>query len=122
MSSVRTLKRLPISSSAIAEHSRCDPGRPRPNGASHAAPTDSSSASTFFQRAKSLGSSLAYSSLATRAPTLIWRVSPRQPPVGRELGEREIDRPVIPLVRHTALQQPLYERDHLRDVLRRARV
>src|SRR5216117_3831838 len=75
MSSVWTPQHFRISSSDIAEHSRCQPGRPRPNGASHAAPTASSSASAFFQRAKSLGSPLAYSSLATRAPTLISRLS-----------------------------------------------
>src|SRR6266480_6118710 len=75
---------LPIWSSDIAEHSRCHPGRPRPNGASHAAPTCSSIGSAFFHNAKSRGSSLAYSSLATRAPTLISRRSScdRRPYVG----------------------------------------
>src|SRR5207237_7159673 len=52
-------------------------GRPRPNGASHAAPTCSSVGSAFFHSAKSRGSSLVYSSLATRAPTLSSRVSSR---------------------------------------------
>ena len=45
----------PSSASAIAEHSMCQPGRPRPQGASHAV---SSNGFCAFQSAKSSGSSL----------------------------------------------------------------
>ena len=55
------------SSSAIAEHSMCQPGRPRPKGASQAAPTASSSGRAAFQSTKSRASSLAYSSALTRS-------------------------------------------------------
>src|SRR5260370_41013926 len=54
----------------MAEHSRCQPGRPSPNGESHAAPTFSSKGCAFFQSAKSLTDSLSYLSVATRAPGL----------------------------------------------------
>ena len=50
----------------MAEHSRCHPGRPRPNGASQAASTASSFGCAAFQSTKSRASSLAYSSLLTR--------------------------------------------------------
>ena len=56
-----------MSSSAIAEHSMCQPGRPRPNGASQAAPTASSSGRAAFQSTKSRASSLLYSSALTRS-------------------------------------------------------
>ena len=50
-----TAKPTPSSSSAIAEHSMCQPGRPRPQGASH----EVSSPSFWpFHSAKSSGSSL----------------------------------------------------------------
>src|SRR6266851_1073715 len=52
----------------IAEHSMCQPGRPSPKGASHAAPSCSSPGWAFFHRAKSLTDSLSYLSDATRAP------------------------------------------------------
>ncbi len=53
---------------AIAEHSMCHPGRPRPQGVSQAAPTSSSSGRTAFQSTKSRTSSRSYSSAATRSP------------------------------------------------------
>src|SRR2546422_6154971 len=47
-----TLFRSLMASSDMAEHSRCHPGRPRPKGASHAAPTCSSIGSAFFHRSE----------------------------------------------------------------------
>ncbi len=90
---------LLMASSDIAEHSRCQPGRPRPNGASQAAPTCSSIGSARFQRAKSRGSSFAYSSLATRAPTFSSRRSSRdsRPYVGN-----------FPIAKYTEPSSPLY--------------
>src|SRR6266403_1149589 len=97
MSSVWTPQHFAISERDMAEHSRCHPGRPRPNGASHAAPTCSSSASALFHNAKSLGSPFAYSSLVTRAPTLISRVSRRE---GRlREGRRMLDERLAGLAR-----------------------
>ena len=46
----------------------------------------------------------------------------REPPVRRELGDREIDRPVVADVRHAAGQQPLDQLDHGADVLGRPRL
>ncbi len=42
---------------AMAEHSMCQPGRPRPNGASQAAPTRSSPGRARFHSAKSVANS-----------------------------------------------------------------
>ncbi len=46
----------------------CQPGRPRPKGASQLAPTSSSPASERFHSAKSVADSFSYLSVATRAP------------------------------------------------------
>jgi len=53
----------------MAEHSTCQPGRPRPNGASHCAHSGSSLLN--FHRTKSRAFSLSYLSASIRAPSLI---------------------------------------------------
>src|SRR5438045_9694027 len=110
MSSVSTRQHLPIWSSDIAEHSRCQPGRPRPNGASQAAPTCSSIGSARFHSAKSRGSSLAYSSLATRAPILISRRSScdRRPYVGNLAIAKYTDRKSVVRERVEGVQEEEY--------------
>ena len=55
----------------IAEHSRCQPGRPSPKGLGH----EGSPGRVPFHRAKSRASSFSYSSLSTRAPLMISRLS-----------------------------------------------
>ena len=57
----------------IAEHSMCQPGRPRPHGESQ--PTGPSLSSHAFQSAKSPTFSLSYSSAAQRAPVRWWSKS-----------------------------------------------
>ena len=59
----------------MAEHSRCQPGRPRPNGASHWAQAGSSLLA--FQSTKSRAFSLSYLSVSTRAPALMPSTSSR---------------------------------------------
>ena len=63
----------PSSSSAIAEHSMCQPGRPRPHGESQAV---SSPSFVAFQSAKSSGSCLR-SAPSTPSPWSIWSTSRR---------------------------------------------
>ena len=63
----------PSSCSAIAEHSMCQPGRPRPHGESHEVSSPSLCA---FQSAKSSGSSLR-SAPSTPSPWSIWSTSRR---------------------------------------------
>ena len=53
----------------MAEHSRCQPGRPRPKGASQCA--HSGSSDFAFQSTKSRAFSLSYLSVSTRAPALM---------------------------------------------------
>ena len=60
----------------MAEHSMCQPGRPRPNGASHCAHAGSSLLS--FHRTKSRAFSLSYLSVSTRAPALMPATSSRE--------------------------------------------
>ena len=112
-----------ISSSAMAEHSMCHPGRPRPNGASHAAPTASSSGLTAFQSTKSRASSLAYSSALTSLAGSGRELAGRavRPAVRREARDGEVDRPVLPC-RRPLLQQPRDQLDHRADVLRGPRL
>ena len=63
----------PSSASAIAEHSMCQPGRPRPHGESHDVSSPSLCA---FQSAKSSGSSFR-SAPSTPSPWSIWSTSRR---------------------------------------------
>ncbi len=60
----------------MAEHSMCQPGRPRPKGASQWA--HSGSSSFAFQRTKSRAFSLSYLSVSTRAPAWIPATSSRE--------------------------------------------
>ena len=78
-----------MSSSAIAEHSMCQPGRPRPNGASQAAPTASSSGSRRLPKhevARVLLGVLVGADPLARAGLELAPVELGQPPVGRETG------------------------------------
>ena len=59
----------------IAEHSMCQPGRPRPKGASHCAHGGSSLLN--FHSTKSRAFSLSYLSVSTRAPAWIPATSSR---------------------------------------------
>ncbi len=63
----------PSSASAIAEHSMCQPGRPRPHGASQEVSSPSFHA---FQSAKSSGSSFSEAP-STPSPWSIWSTSRR---------------------------------------------
>ena len=65
-------KSSPRSSSAIAEHSMCQPGRPRPQGESQAV---SSSGLCAFQSAKSSGSRFSVGALDRPRPGRIWSTS-----------------------------------------------
>ena len=60
----------------MAEHSMCQPGRPRPKGASHCAQAGSSLFS--FHSTKSRAFSLSYLSVSTRAPALMPATSRRE--------------------------------------------
>ena len=103
----------------IAEHSMCQPGRPRPNGASHCAQAGSSLLS--FQSTKSRAFSFSYLSVSTRAPAWIPAASSRgEAPVLRERGDPEVDR-AVRRVGVAARGQALDESDHVRDVLGRPR-
>ena len=87
------------------------------------ASTRSSSSLAAFQSAKSCAFSLVYSSCADPRTRLdLARVEPRQSAVARELVDREVHRAVFGLIRHALRDQPLDQRDHLRDVVRRARI
>ncbi len=59
----------------MAEHSMCQPGRPRPKGASHCA--HSGSSLFTFHSTKSRAFSFSYLSVSTRAPALIPATSSR---------------------------------------------
>ncbi len=59
----------------MAEHSMCQPGRPRPKGASHCAHAGSSAFA--FQSTKSRAFSFSYLSVSTRAPAWIPATSSR---------------------------------------------
>ena len=65
----------PRYSMLMAEHSMCQPGRPRPKGASHCAQAGSSGLN--FHSAKSRALSLSYLSVPTRAPDLMPATSRR---------------------------------------------
>jgi hypothetical protein len=81
----------------MAEHSMCQPGRPRPHGESQ--PTAPSFSSHAFHKAKSPTLSFSYSSWATRAPAFMPAlIQAGQTPVVREGINAEIDRPVIGLI------------------------
>ena len=104
----------PSSSSAITEHSMCQPGRPRPHGESH----DVSSPGLFaFQSAKSRGSSL--SGFGSCSSHLV-RPLARELAVVREARDAEVD-VAVDLVREAALDQLLDERDDPGDRLGRLR-
>ena len=66
----------PRSFSAIAEHSMCQPGRPRPQGESHAV---SSSGLFAFQSAKSRGSSLSGFGVSSSSSSWSSRCPERRP-------------------------------------------
>ena len=105
----------PISSSAMAEHSRCQPGRPRPKGASQAAETASSSGLAAFHRTKSRAFSLSYSSLETRplAPLLSSRLSSWESrPYEGKPADREVDRSVVTLVGGSVGEQAAHQAHH----------
>ena len=57
-----------------------------------------------------------------RAGLQFARVEPRELAVGGELADREIDRPVVRLVRDALVHQALDERDHFGDIVRRPRI
>ncbi len=98
----------------------CQPGRPRPNGASQAAPTASSAGSAAFQSAKSrrvlLGVLVRADPLAGPGPQLP-PVEPGEPAVAGEPGDAEVHRAVLRLVGDPPVQQPLDQLDHRGDVL-----
>ena len=99
-------------SSAIAEHSMCQPGRPRPQGESH----EVSSPGLFaFQSAKSRGSSLRGFGSCSSTWSARW---PREPAVVREAGDAEVD-VAARLVREAGGDQLLDHRDLVGDRLRR---
>ena len=99
----------------MAEHSMCQPGRPRPKGASHCAQAGSSDFA--FQSTKSRAFSLSYLSVSTRAPAFMPDdVEPGQPAVLGKGGDAEVDAAVV-RVGVAAGHQPLDEGDHLGDVL-----
>ena len=83
-------RRGPNASSAIAEHSMCQPGRPAPQGESHAV---SSPGLFAFQSAKSRGSALSgFGSCSSTWSSLL----PRQPSVARVGRDAEVDVAVRP--------------------------
>ena len=90
----------------------CQPGRPRPKGASQAAPTDEVPGVL-------LGVFVRAHALAGPGPQLA-PVELGEASVGREARDSEIDRAVLPLVRHPAVEQALDHLDHGTDVLGRA--
>ena len=110
------LERAPRNFSAIAEHSMCQPGRPRPQGDSHHV---SSPGLFAFQSAKSRGSSL---SGFARSCSSTW--SGRWPESGAVLGiaaDAEVD-VAVGRVRVAVADQLLDQRDDLGDRLGRLRL
>ena len=104
----------------MAEHSRCQPGRPRPHGVSQDAVSGSPSLCAF-QSAKSRGSRLRRrrptSSAGCRSSSLL----PGELAVGGEGADVEVD-VAVDGVGVPALDQPLHQRDHLGDVAGRPRL
>ena len=107
----------------MAEHSRCQPGRPRPQGESHAAPARFVLGLGRLPEREVLRVLLGVVVLRdARARLDLARVEARELAVAGKLVDREVDRAVLRLVRHAALDQPLDERDHLRDEVGRLRI
>ncbi len=97
---------------AMAEHSMCQPGRPRPHGLSQ----EGSPGLADFQRAKSRGSRLR-SSTSTRAPaSSSSRFFPESLPYA---GKRATSKYTSPSTTYATSrgQQTLDQADHLRDVV-----
>ena len=108
----------PSTVSAIAEHSMCQPGRPRPHGESHAV---SSIGFVAFQSAKSSGSSLRRGALEALALVHVVDVAVRERAVLGQRAHAEVD-VALGLVGVAALDQRLDQRDDLRHHLRRLRL
>ncbi len=97
----------------MAEHSRCQPGRPGPHGVSQ----EGSPGLAPFQRAKSRGSRLASAVSVSSAGRTVFQSLP---------GQRAVGRPGTDVEVHIAARgvgvpagnQPPHQRDHLRDMAR----